>query len=110
MRKRIQHIKDMITVAVKKFQDFWWCSFVIFRQNINMATNGKINTLRSRLLIDDSSVYPLTSSFVIHPTASTMSDIVFQDLCRKPVIQPRNRCSKHVGSQLFSHVFGVQSL
>ena len=35
-----QHVNEMITVAVKHFQNFSWSRFLIIRQNVNMATNA----------------------------------------------------------------------
>ena len=35
-----QHVSEMMTVAVKKFQNFEWSGFLIIRQNVNMATNA----------------------------------------------------------------------
>ena len=35
-----QHVKEIMAVAVKKFQDFCWSSFLIIRRNVNMATNA----------------------------------------------------------------------
>ena len=38
-----QHVNEMMAVAVKKFQNFYWSRFLIIRQNVNMATNAILN-------------------------------------------------------------------
>ena len=35
-----EHVNEMMAVAAYLFQDFWWSSFLIIRQNVNMATNA----------------------------------------------------------------------
>ena len=43
LTKLIQHIKDMMAVAVKKFHNFLLLNFLIIRQNVNMATNVEMH-------------------------------------------------------------------
>ena len=42
LTNRGQHVKEMMTVGVKHFQNFGWSSFLI-RQNVNMATNAMLH-------------------------------------------------------------------
>ena len=35
-----QYINEMMAVAVENVQNFLWSSFLIIRQNVNMATNA----------------------------------------------------------------------
>ena len=44
MTKLNQHISEMMTMAIKKFQNFLWSRFLIIMQNVNMVTNGKHNS------------------------------------------------------------------
>ena len=35
-----EHASEMMEVAMKMFQNFWWSGFLRIRQNVNMATNA----------------------------------------------------------------------
>ena len=41
--KLVQHIKDMMAVAVKKFHNCLLFNFLIIRQNVKMATNVEMH-------------------------------------------------------------------
>ena len=38
-----QYVNEMMAVAVKMFENFYWSRFLIIRQNVNMATNAILN-------------------------------------------------------------------
>ena len=44
LTKLDQHVNEMMTMAGKKFQNFWWSCFLIIVQNVNMITNGNRNS------------------------------------------------------------------
>ena len=52
MIKLGQHVNDMMAVAVKKNQNLLWSSFLIIRQNVNMATNAILNSGLTPLVCD----------------------------------------------------------
>ena len=35
-----QHVNEVMAVSVKKIQNFWWSSFLLIKQNVNMATSA----------------------------------------------------------------------
>ena len=44
LTKPDKHVNEMMTMAGKKFKNFWWSCFLIIVQNVNMVTNGKRNS------------------------------------------------------------------
>ena len=46
MAKLGQYVNEMMAVAVKKFQIFLGSSFLINRQNVNMATNAILHCVK----------------------------------------------------------------
>ena len=44
LKQFCQHVNEMMTVAVTKFQNVWWSRFLIIKQNVNIATNAILNS------------------------------------------------------------------